>query len=1078
MGSSETDTDQRDKGAAKAWLKRAAWALLALGAAALAYVWLTRERIATDLIDDYLAQTGLEARYEIEQIGLKRQIIRNVVIGDPKRPDATIRRVIVDVSYGLGAPGIGSVRLESPRVFATYRQGTVSLGALDALLFSPGDEPSTGLPALDLAIVDGGARFETDFGDIGVHLEGEGPLDDGFSGKLALFAPGAGLEGCLARSFTAYGDVSTIDGEPHFEGPVRLRDLTCGGAELASADVAAKISADAAFAGVSGDLNLVSEDWRFGDYRAQGARGLVRLSVSEDGLVLAHDVTFEDIATDLASMTALTADGTLRSGEGFAQTAWDAQVTGTGIDLASDAESVIAEARKASEGTLASSLLAKLERNLDAATRKASLSGDVTWRLDDDAQSLVIPEARLRSGSGETVLALSRIAWAPASADGTPRLSGNFLTGGAGLPEITGRMDQDESGTLAVRLSMAEYSQGEDRLAIPGLQVRQRANGPWRFFGTVAATGAIPGGEVASLQVPLIGSYSSGGGLRLGSRCADIQFASVTYFDLSLENETLRVCPSSRRAMVRYNGALDIDVVADDLALDAALAGSPARFEAEQAILRYPGGFELTQLAASIGEQDNAVHLTSAALSGSFEEGVSGVFENAQAKLDAVPLDLTDLAGRWTYGDEALEVTEAAFTLTERTEERGRFEPLIARGANLALSGSEILAKAALRHPGSDTRIADLTIRHNLSTTQGDALISVPDVTFGDALSPEDLTYLAKGVIAFTEGTVSGDGKIAWSGEEITSSGAFKTDDLNLAAVFGPVQGLKGEIRFSDLLNLTTHPSQIITIDSINPGIEAFDGTIRFSMTNGELIQIEDARWPFMGGELIMRPTALRYGTDAEQNYIFDVTDLDAAKFVAQMELTNISATGTFGGTVPIIFTANGDGRIEGGSLQSQPPGGNVSYIGELTYEDLGMISNFAFQSLRSLDYRAMSVELDGSLAGEIITRFEIDGVRQGEDASRNFITRRLSKLPIRFNINVRSEDFYKLATMVRTFWDPEALPDPVDQGVLSRDGVLLIRSSEPSAPSTPQETPDPSPQEALRPDEPAVQPSESEDLP
>ena len=52
MGSSDTDTDQRDKGAAKAWLKRAAWALLALGAAALAYVWLTRERIATDLIDD------------------------------------------------------------------------------------------------------------------------------------------------------------------------------------------------------------------------------------------------------------------------------------------------------------------------------------------------------------------------------------------------------------------------------------------------------------------------------------------------------------------------------------------------------------------------------------------------------------------------------------------------------------------------------------------------------------------------------------------------------------------------------------------------------------------------------------------------------------------------------------------------------------------------------------------------------------------------------------------------------------------------------------------------------------------
>ncbi|MEM6858778.1 MAG: YdbH domain-containing protein [Pseudomonadota bacterium] len=1081
MGSSETDTDQRNGRPVRLWLGRVAWALVALVITAMAYVWLTRERIATDLIDDYLAEAGLEASYDIVQIGLNQQIIENVVIGDPKRPDATIKRVIVDVSYTLGAPGIGAARLESPRVFATYRDGELSLGALDPLLFAESDMPSSGLPEIDLAIIDGGALIETDFGDVGVFIKGEGPLDDGFSADLALVAPGLGLENCLAASLTAFGELSTTKGEPRFKGPLRLRDAACGGADLASADFAVDVSTDPAFTTVSGDLNLASSSWAYAQDTAQSAKGSARFSVSQDALTVSHDLTFERVETDLASVGAVRADGTLRIGEGSSQTTWDAQVTGEGISPAAYVDSTIAEARNASEATLAAGLLAKLERNLKAATQGASLTGDVTYRLEDNAQSLVIPQARLISGAGETLVALSRFALGVRSADKAPRLVGNFLTGGTGLPEITGRMDQDETGAIALRLSMAEYSEGEDRVAIPGLQARQRANGSWLFSGKVAASGAIPGGAISSLEVPLTGSIGSSTGLRLGSRCTDIRVASLVSYDLAIEDQDLRVCPAGRQAILRYGNALEIDAQVNDLELTGEVGGSAFRLKGAQTTLSYPGDFNLADFSAVIGEPDNAVHLTSAALSGSFEDGVSGTFENASAKLDAVPLDLSEMAGRWAYDDETLRVSQASLTLTERGDERARFEPLIARDAVLSLSSSDIKAQATMRHPLSDMRIADLTIQHDLSTAKGAALLDVPEVTFGDVLAPEDLTYLAKGVIAFTEGTVIGSGQIEWTSDTVTSSGAFRTDNIDLAAAFGPVRGLKGEIRFSDLLNFTTEPSQVITIASINPGVEALAGTVQFSLTDGQIVEVEEARWPFMGGELVMRPTTLRYGIDEEQEYTFDITNLDAAKFIAEMELANLSATGTFNGTVPIIFNDNGDGRIEGGSLSSQAPGGNVSYIGELTYEDLGAVSNFAFQSLRSLDYKAMRVELDGSLAGEIITRFQIDGVSQGEAASRNFITRRLSKLPIRFNINVRSENFYKLATMVRTFWDPEALPDPVDQGVLSSDGVLLLRSSEPRPPSSPPDPPEPpqsSPKAGLRFDEPGVQPPESDDLP
>src|SRR3546814_10352979 len=97
--------------------------------------------------------------------------------------------------------------------------------------------------------------------------------------------------------------------------------------------------------------------------------------------------------------------------------------------------------------------------------------------------------------------------------------------------------------------------------------------------------------------------------------------------------------------------------------------------------------------------------------------------------------------------------------------------------------------------------------------------------------------------------------------------------------------------------------------------------------------------------------------------------------FVQQMDLGNISATGTFDGSLPLVFDENGDGRIENGRLISRPPGGNLSYVGELTYEDLSAIGNYAFQTLRSLDYRQMTVVMNGLLSGEIITQLKFDGV-------------------------------------------------------------------------------------------------------
>jgi hypothetical protein len=272
----------------------------------------------------------------------------------------------------------------------------------------------------------------------------------------------------------------------------------------------------------------------------------------------------------------------------------------------------------------------------------------------------------------------------------------------------------------------------------------------------------------------------------------------------------------------------------------------------------------------------------------------------------------------------------------------------------------------------------------------------------------------------------------------VTSSGELTTDDLDLAAAFGPVRGASGTIRFTDLLNLTTAPGQTLRVASINPGIEVLDGEVEFALRNWQFLSVEGGRWPFMGGELILREVDLNFGVEEERRYVFEIVGLDAGAFIDQMDIGNLGATGTFDGTVPIVFDAQGNGRIEDGLLLSRAPGGNISYVGELTYEDLSPIANFAFDALRSLDYRQMRLAMDGPLTGEIVTRVRFDGVSQGEGASSNFITRRLAALPLQFRVNIRAP-FYQLITSLKSLYDPAAVRDPRELGLLSSDGTRLL---------------------------------------
>ena len=1052
------------------WVRRGALVALLLVAVLLVAAWLGRERIARNYVDEALADYGVPADYDLVELEPERQVIENLEIGDPDAPDLTIERVVMQVEYGWFTAGISKVEVHGARAYGTYREGQFSLGSLDELLFAENEEPAQ-YPDFPILIRDARARIDSDFGAIALKLDGEGVLDDGFTGKLAATAPNLSYEECGAQTLTVYGDVAMLSGAPSFEGPVRLRGGECQGAQVTSAAVMAKLSSGADFAKLNGSFDITALGLSGYDVAGRTLKGTADLAFGDGNLTFQHDLTATGVSSPFGNLAEANADGILRQSFDTFRSDWSGRVEADGVELPLDPGSALSQAIAGTKGTLAEPLLVKLQRNLAGATKGGRIAADVSLRHADSAVSVIVPEARLRTGSGETLLSVSQASWS------NGRLVGNIATAGEGLPRIAGRMERDNNGALALKLSMKEYSAGDSSLAIPQMSLRQNGRGDWLFDGLVAASGAIPGGSIEGFEAPIEGVWTSSGRLALGERCAPVTFRRAVYYDFTLDGQTVELCPQAGKPLLAYSDEVSFASRTGPLALTGDLGGGPIALKAQGAALNYPGTFTINAVETLIGEPGNGVMLTASGVTGGIGDTLSGAFEDATANISGVPIDMDQIAGKWRYEGNVLRVEDVDLRVSDQTEEgvEERYYPLFAQDAWLELDGNIITAQGGLRDPAAQRLVTAVSLSHDLGTGAGNATLDVPGLVFDEALQPEQLTYLTFGIVADVAGVVTGRGDIEWSPTILESTGKFRTSEMALSAAFGPASGLDAEVEFTDLLGLTTAPDQEIRIGAINAGIEVFDGRIGYQIVGGEVLRVEEGRWPFMGGELTLRPVAINFSEPGSQAYTFEIVGMDAARFVAQMELSSIAASGIFDGTLPMVFDAEGNGRIEGGLLISRSPGGNLSYVGALTYEDTSAISNFAFEALRSLNFSQMSLELNGSLAGEILSNVKFDGVRQGEGASQNFFTRQLAELPIRFNVNVRSENFFQLATMLRSFEDPTLLDPRVQE---------FLRAAAEKKAQERQATPEPAPQtpdedlpvvEARPPDESSVQPPESE---
>lgn len=980
----------------------------------LSILWLQRRPLAEGFIDRELARRGVRARYDVAEIGTASQTLRNVVIGDPAAPDLVADEVVVRTRIGLGVPEVTGIDAGRVRLRARIVDGRLSLGSLDRLLPPPSGK-AFALPELRIAIEDGRARVETPAGIVGARLSGQGRLDDGFRGRLALVSKRLAASGCAAMGAQAALGIAIDKRVIHVTGAIRAAAGDCAGQRGRGLAASVDVRVPEALDRWSGSAKLALAAFDSPAARVSGLSGTIGFAGNADRT---------DGTVALAADRAAAAPGAA-TGLGF-QGRY--RVAGSDIRLAGRAS--VARARpkigaidlRLPAGTPGASLAAGLDAAVRGATRSVGGNADLALRIAGGRGALVVRRAALTADSG----AAFSFAGARGIGFGWPgnrvMLDGRLRGQGGGLPAFMLSLVQARPGApVEGQLVAQRYAMGGEALALAPVRFTRADNGRTRITGGAIANLALPGGRVDGLKLPFDLTWDGGQRVALAPGCTPLTADRFLISSLDLRRVALRLCPTGDRLFVQGPGGLRLGARIAGPRLAGMLGGSPITIAAGGATVAIGRAtdFALDRTEVRLGAPDRLSRLSVARLTGGVVSGrAEGRFEGAAGAIGNVPLDLTQGAGAWRSVGGRLILNGETLRVTDAAAE-ARFEPLNANDFVLTLADGRIDATGTLTAPASGARVAGVEIDHVLSTGTGDAVLSVDNLRFDDTLQPDALTRLVFGVVADVKGSVSGTGNIRWSPEGVTSDGVFRTAGTDLAAAFGPVTGLSGEIRFTDLLGLKTE-SAVGTIASVNPGIPVENGEVRYRLIGEQRVAVEGGRWPFAGGALILDPTTLDLSTGKERRLTFRVEGVDAAGFLQQFDFSNLNATGTFDGTLPMIFDERG-GRIEDGRLTVREGGGTLAYVGEVSKENLGTWGNLAFGALKSLRYERLNLTLNGPLDGEMVTEIKFAGVSQGQGATSNFLVRRLARLPFVFNVTVRAP-FRQLIDSVQSYYDPSRL--------------------------------------------------------
>lgn len=972
------------------------WRAAAIAAGGLAIVgvalWLTPRPLADVVIRTYLRDRGVEAAVRTTRIASDHVVLDNVRIGRASSPDLIARRVTVDLGWHWLSPRLTAIRLDDAVLAVRVSRGGVSFGSLDRLI---PPERSTRLPAI--TVVAPGARLliATPAGDIAARANASGRLDRDFRASIWTLPATLSSGTCRATASPATFNLTTVATHFALSSEGSLSGVACATGTAAQTTWQVHVGGPVSLDRFAGDVALRAEDVSAGAIRLRGA-ALLKLTGSG---------TTAAFRGDWRAQTAAIVRGPDRIesllGSGTAN--WRG---GSNVEL----QGVVTANR-----VVASSLLTKfptatrlpgIAARLVAQARAAAQRLDVRTRFD----AVVGGRSMVRVTSAAlTGVAGSRAQFAGNAqfdfASNQPSLDGALRLAGGGLPATVVVFDHLSTRSGSGTFALSPWRRGSEAVAASGQFAidgdRIRATSQLQLSGGYGAT-VVEGLQFAAA----LATDRRTGTISVGPDCATASVRSLKTGALALGPATARFCPiGGKPLLIAAGGQLNGAGTLGALQLSGRWNGRPIAVQTQPVVLAVDTSGSALQFRVGALKLSaaTAAWRCGATVSGALAQAAGGWSGNG-AVIGATALGprLAASAGaaRWRLTGGRLTLAAGSTRLTDPARQPS-FAPLRLTGIEAAIDADRVIGKAAVQLDTGGAKLAVVNGNYAFATASGTAHVT-SSLLFDSHLQPAQISELARGLVANVAGTVSSDMTLRLAAGTAAGSGSVRFGNLALAtAALGPVTGIGGTVRFDDVLALHTMPGQTLRLGTIDPGVLLSDGVVTFQLLGPDAVRIERIAWPFTGGTLTVQPVTIRTGV-ARRTFNVAVDGLDGEQFLQRFQIKNLNVTGVFDGRLPLVFD-RGVGRIDGGVLTARAAGGVLQYVGDVGQASMGAAGRLAFDALRKLRYRKLTLRLDGELDGELVTGIDLSGINEVPIQPAGRLPLRAANIPFKFGITVRA---------------------------------------------------------------------------
>jgi hypothetical protein len=704
---------------------------------------------------------------------------------------------------------------------------------------------------------------------------------------------------------------------------------------------------------------------------------------------------------------------------------------------------------------------------------RAALSDfTIALPLGIDASGVRLRDPALLNGAGARGLAFepegdARIGFdGSAVAAGALRLTANDATV---VSIALRRLARAPGGALVAQgaLAGAQWRAPEAAFSTEGLALglTVEADGAWRLTaeGPARMTGPAPGGQVVDLSAPLALTLASGGGAFAvrADGCTPVTFAQYALPGAILADGSGVICPDeaglwARNAEGRLGGGFTLTQLESGGAI-AGEGGAPLRVQSGPVRATWSGSGGVSRLA--LEGQAPAIDIQfaegrtaevrlervdGALVSGGGGWTAEGRFTGAAYTDPALPATVRDGAGIWSAAPEGavtvLGMSDATFliepppTAPVGDKALAPFNAIRLQGVAATLRDGVVTAEGDVALAAEGERLGRFTARHRLEDMTGEAQVVAQDLRFvperraGPALTPSDITPLALGIVSAMRGEVDAVVDARWTGDDLAVSATAFYDVASLTTRTLPViEGVRGDVRFDDLLAFQTPPGQSVEIATINPGVALREGKVRYQLLPGGRVAIEDASWAFAGGRLQLDPLTVTLGADQTELF-FRLDGVDLANLIEEIDAPDLTATGRVTGSFRVRLTP-ASAEVLDGRLVSTSGGGTIAYTGTAGATAEG-VSRLAFDALRNFRYDTLEILLSGNLGEEMESEVRFTGLAVGDELDLSPIIDlpllgdvSASEAPFRFNISINAP-FMRLGDSAGIAADPRRALD------------------------------------------------------